>query len=85
MAPNITSIPTGVLHEQDDEISMREIPPEVSKPDNRKLQLVWRNIILFAYFHLAALYGLYLVFVSAQWKTTVLGKNSSFIYVHTIS
>ncbi|CAH0558589.1 unnamed protein product [Brassicogethes aeneus] len=73
MAPNITSVPTGVLSEQDDEVSMPEVPPEVSQPDNRKLELVWRNIILFAYFHAVALYGVYLMLVSAKLATTVFG------------
>jgi len=36
-----------------------------------KRQIVWRNVVIMAYFHLAALYGLYLVFTEGQWKTTV--------------
>lgn len=36
-----------------------------------KREIVWRNIVIMTYFHLAALYGLYLVFTEAQWKTTV--------------
>jgi stearoyl-CoA desaturase (delta-9 desaturase) len=60
-----------VLHETDDEISALNTPAEVSKPDDRKLKLVWRNIILFAYLHLAALYGLWLMFTSAKLATSV--------------
>jgi stearoyl-CoA desaturase (delta-9 desaturase) len=70
MAPNI-SFPTGVLHETDDEISALNTPAEVTTPDDRKLKLVWRNIILFAYLHLAALYGLWLMFTSAKLATSV--------------
>lgn len=73
MAPNI-SIPTGVLHETDEEISALEIPQEVVKPEERKVELVWRNIILFAYLHAAALYGLWLMFTSARIWTSLLGK-----------
>jgi stearoyl-CoA desaturase (delta-9 desaturase) len=73
MAPNI-SFPTGVLHETDDEISAIDTPAEVTKPDDRKLKLVWRNIILFAYLHLAALYGLWLMFTSAKLATSAYGK-----------
>lgn len=75
MAPNI-SVPTGVLHEQDDEIVTPEIPKECVEPENRKPQLVWRNIILFAYLHVAALYGLYLMFTSARIYTSLWGKQS---------
>jgi stearoyl-CoA desaturase (delta-9 desaturase) len=37
----------------------------------RKIRLVWRNIILFAYLHMAAVYGLWLMVSSAQWKTAL--------------
>lgn len=40
----------------------------------RKIRLVWRNIILFAYLHMAAVYGLWLMVSSAQWKTAFFGK-----------
>ncbi|CAG9865307.1 unnamed protein product [Phyllotreta striolata] len=69
MAPN-TTMATGVLHECDDEIQAQIIPPEVSKPSNRKLELVWRNIILFVYLHMVALYGLYIILTSAKLLTT---------------
>ncbi|XP_056640408.1 acyl-CoA Delta-9 desaturase-like [Diorhabda sublineata] len=70
MAPN-TNLPTGVLHEHDDEVQARMIPPEIVKPSERKVELVWRNIILFIYLHLVALYGLYLIFTSAKILTTI--------------
>lgn len=69
MAPN--SKVTGVLHETDDEILAAAIPPTVQKPEDRKLVLVWRNIILFAYLHTAAVYGLYLMFASAKIYTSL--------------
>lgn len=79
MAPNISlpahDTPTGVLHEQDDEIVTPNIPPECVEPEKRKPQLVWRNILLFAYMHLAALYGIYLMFTSARIYTSLLGKD----------
>lgn len=40
----------------------------------RNIQLVWRNIILFVFLHLAALYGLWLMLFSAHWKTGIFGK-----------
>lgn len=72
MAPNASKgAVTGVLHEDDAEVMMEALPPLEQKPDNRKLQLVWRNIILFAYLHAAALYGAYLMFFSASVWTGV--------------
>lgn len=35
--------------------------------------IVWRNVILFAYLHLAALYGVLLIFTSAKIVTTLFG------------
>lgn len=75
MAPNV-SIPTGVLHENDDEVVAKVIPPELVKPSDRKLKLVWRNIILFAYLHSVAVYGLYLMFTSAKLATSIFGKQN---------
>ena len=40
-----------------------------------KLQIVWRNVVIYIYFHVAALYGLYLGFVSAKWPTIAWGKS----------
>lgn len=78
MAPNVTSAPTGVLHEDDAEIIETSVAPEIKKlsnvPEERKLQLVWRNILLFAYLHGAAVYGIYLVFTSTKIATILYGK-----------
>ncbi|XP_030750838.1 acyl-CoA Delta(11) desaturase-like [Sitophilus oryzae] len=71
MAPNVVSMATGVLHENDDEISASIIPPEVSKPQPRKIELVWRNIIIFIFLHAVALYGVYYMFTSAKLATTI--------------
>lgn len=73
MAPNI-SVATGVLHEHDEEVIATDVPKEVVEPEKRKPQLVWRNIILFVYLHLAALYGIYLMFTSARIYTSLFGK-----------
>lgn len=74
MAPNSVSVPTGVLHEHDDEVLAKELPPQTTEPEKRKAQLVWRNIILFVYLHLTALYGIYLMFTSARIYTSIWGK-----------
>lgn len=79
MAPNV-SVTTGVLHEHDEEVNSSDVPVlEIKKPGDFKLQLVWRNIILFAYLHLSAVYGLYLMFTSAKLSTTAWGKSAFYI------
>lgn len=68
MAPNITNSPTGVLFEGE---TLEDIP-SLSEPKTKiKKQIVWRNVIIFAYLHLSAIYGLYLVFTSAKIVTTL--------------
>lgn len=74
MAPNATDI-NGVLFENDavtPDLALGRAP--IQQADKRKLQFVWRNIILFAYLHLAAIYGGYLFLFSAKWQTDVFGK-----------
>lgn len=39
-----------------------------------RLQIVWRNVVIMAYLHIAAVYGLYLVFTAAMFKTFIAGK-----------
>jgi hypothetical protein len=78
MAPNITGSPTGVLFE-DDNVETVDVPTiepknHDSKPSQKyRRQIVWRNVILFVYLHMAALYGAYLMFTSAKIITTVWG------------
>lgn len=72
MAPNV-SMPTGVLHECDDEISTR-VSVEVQIPSERRVDLVWRNIILFTYLHMVGVYGAYLCLTSAKWGSVIFGK-----------
>ncbi|XP_055937266.1 acyl-CoA Delta12-desaturase-like isoform X1 [Argiope bruennichi] len=38
-----------------------------------KTKIVWRNVLLFVYLHLSMLYGLYLIFTSANVKTALFG------------
>ena len=37
-------------------------------------RIVWRNVIIMSYLHLVGLYGIYLCFTTAQWKTIIAGK-----------
>jgi hypothetical protein len=73
MPPNTDA--TGVLFEGDaatPDLALSPEPLKVNGTDNRKLQLVWRNIILFAILHVSAIYGAYLFFFSAKWQTNLL-------------
>ncbi|XP_017026614.3 acyl-CoA Delta-9 desaturase [Drosophila kikkawai] len=65
---------TGVLFEADAETMDGDLAIDTAqfkRAEDRKLPWVWRNIILFAYVHLAALYGLYLIFTQAKFATTL--------------
>lgn len=65
---------TGVLFEMDAETIDGGLVKDVEKmkkADKRKMKLVWRNIIAFAYVHIAAIYGLWLMFTSAKWQTII--------------
>ncbi|XP_033200622.1 acyl-CoA Delta-9 desaturase isoform X1 [Bombus vancouverensis nearcticus] len=67
MAPNITSSPTGVLFEGE---TLEESSRVVDAPKTKyKRQIVWRNVIIFTYLHISAVYGLYLALTSAKWAT----------------
>lgn len=49
-----------------------------------KRQIVWRNVLLFGYLHVAALLGAYLSIFSAKWLTVVWGKCSYFSQIITL-
>lgn len=75
MAPKATSSEcTGVLNEQDAETIdgglVKDIAP-LTEARQRQYEWVWRNIIAFAYVHIAAVYGLYLLFTSAKLFTVL--------------
>lgn len=66
---------SGVLNEHDAEtVDGGLAKRQEGYAGRRNIKLVWRNIILFAYLHLAAVYGLWLMLVSAQWKTGIFGE-----------
>jgi len=78
MAPNITGSPTGVLFQDDtvEPVAVPSVKPTIhdSKPPQKyRRQIVWRNVMLFIYLHMAAVYGAYLMLTSAKIITTVFG------------
>lgn len=71
MAPNVTSAPVTELPSVKIEETLKS-DWKSSRPGNQesyKIDLVWRNILLFAYLHVAAIYGMYLMATSASWYT----------------
>lgn len=73
MAPNITSAPTGVLFEGETLAEPQLIEESKEKPKYVR-RIVWRNVVIFSYLHLGALYGVYLAFTSAKLATIVFGE-----------
>lgn len=76
MPPNISQ----QNRDQDEEISSRvEQLKDQLLPSDEKLEkvevptvIVWRNVAIMGYLHMAAVYGLYLCCTSASWKTSAL-------------
>lgn len=69
MAPNI-STPTGVLFEGET-VESSTLPAMETYKEKQpyKRRIVWRNVIVFSYLHLGAVYGLYLLFTAVKWPT----------------
>lgn len=79
MPPNATSVVecTGVLNECDAETidgGLDKDVVELKHANSRTLKLVWKNILIFGYVHLAAVYGAYLILVSAKFYTSIFGN-----------
>lgn len=47
---------------------------DANQVNEYKLSIVWENVAIMTYLHLAALYGVYLCFTSAQINTILSGK-----------
>lgn len=76
MAPNVTSVPTGVLYENETlegSESLQSSETTKSKAEYRR-RLVWINIVIFTFLHVAAVYGFCLALTSAKLYTTILGE-----------
>lgn len=57
---------------------------EMKCANDRKIQLVWRNIFLISIFHLGGIYGLYLLLTSAKLYTILFSKIHSINNAHSI-
>lgn len=58
----------------EDNTSEENVAMETSE-EKYEIRIVWKNVIVFLYLHVAALYGLYLAFTSAKLMTTVSGER----------
>lgn len=67
------------LYETDATAKDKTVAPSAQK---RELQIVWKNVAIFSYLHIAAVYGAYLFFTQAKWATCVFGK---YIFLFTSS
>lgn len=79
MAPNIRTRADNAEEQLngvgDLKANLTRLDDEVQKPPvEYKMSIVWRNVILIGYLHLAALYGFYLCFTSAKWQTSLSGN-----------
>nr|AFJ66827.1 Z12 acylCoA desaturase [Chauliognathus lugubris] len=63
---------TGVMFEDDSEVSPQQIEDVLKLSKNRDLPLVWRDVIKFVVLHVIGFYGFYLMFTSASIWTSVL-------------
>lgn len=76
MAPNLKF--SKLVEENDDLVKLQthEFKDLAdSKDHDYKLEIVWRNVFLMGALHLSAIYGMYLMFVSASWKTNLFGMT----------
>ena len=72
MASYVTNTPAGVLFEKD---TLQESIVTETLKEKYKVRIVWRNVIVMMYLHLAALYGVYLLFTSAKLMTAAFGER----------
>ncbi|GFS45165.1 acyl-CoA desaturase [Trichonephila inaurata madagascariensis] len=72
------SVPDECDKVEEKEVILPEKTTTESPKDEHNMQIVWRNVILFAYLHLASLYGVYLMFTSAMWQTNLF---AAFLYL----
>ncbi|XP_061703955.1 acyl-CoA Delta-9 desaturase-like isoform X1 [Cydia pomonella] len=63
--------PAWVLDESDAVTEDKDVATPAPEAEKRKLQIVWRNVTLFVFLHIGALYGGYLFFTKAMWTTRI--------------
>ena len=62
----------NISDEENDTIDVTQ--EEVTSQTEYKMQIVWRNVLVYIIFHFMALYGFILGFTVAKWETVAFGK-----------
>lgn len=65
-------ISDDVMYEKED--TSQKVAENMNVEREYKADIVWKNVAYIMYFHLAALYGVYLMFTSAKLATFIFGK-----------
>jgi hypothetical protein len=67
--------PVQIISKPGMQQELPHIKPHVrtTKPQYR-LQIVWRNVLIFSYLHIAGIYGIYYMFTLMQWRTLLWGE-----------
>lgn len=66
-------ISADVMYEKED--TSQKVAENMNVEREYKADIVWKNVAYITYFHLAALYGVYLMFTSAKLATFIFGKR----------
>lgn len=67
-----TNASNGLLDDVPDLEPMQLESKEIDAKHEHRRVIVWRNVILMIILHVSSVYGIYLCFASAMWKTSVL-------------
>jgi hypothetical protein len=67
--------PVQIINKPVMQQELPQIKPYVrtTKPQYR-WQIVWRNVLIFIYLHVAASFGIYYMFTLMQWRTLLWGE-----------
>lgn len=75
MPPNSSQEYTGVLDAHDVQTGDGDLVHDITKPQgaqDRKMQLIWKNIFVFAFAHVVTVYGFYLMATGqCKWQTSL--------------
>lgn len=89
MPPHAENPPKALSEMVNEDFYEQEICASKDESNNKthddfKLKIVWRNVLMFSFFHLAALYGVYLSITSAKWATVIFGKFYQLYFYYKI-
>jgi hypothetical protein len=80
MAPNVTTSTEVSCTSDTTLLPSNELRNDATKPYLKyRREIVWPNVVMHAYFNLAALYGAYLMLTSAKVLTGIWGRYVRYI------